>query len=161
MDLLIVDGYNIIHALDRYRDLQKQDRQAAVNKLITDMVNLTGAAEADITVVFDGRGEGGTLEVGRVKVVYTREGQSADTVIERLVFSQDGEKTIGVCTADWAQQKVVGRRGVKRMAPRELDDMMTAEFEEAQDDRPADRRARLEDRLPPSVRRRLDEMRRP
>jgi len=160
IDLLVIDGYNVIHALNRYRDLRREGMETAVDKLLADLINLTGSAGMDIVVVFDGRRAGSETKIGRLTVVYSNAGQTADAVIERLVFESAGEVKIAVCTGDYAQQKVVGRRGVRRMAPRELEDLMAAAAEESKSPAAGAKRNRLEDGLSESMRRRLEEMRR-
>ncbi|MDP1807944.1 MAG: NYN domain-containing protein [Actinomycetota bacterium] len=160
MDLLIVDGYNVMHALKRYGDSQKDDAGTVVDKLLADLINLTGLAGIDIVVVFDGRQAGSETKIGRLTVIYSNACQTADMVIERLVFESAGDIKIAVCTGDYAQQKVVGRRGVRRMAPRELEDLMAGVVEESKSKADGVRRSRLEDGLSESVRRRLEEMRR-
>lgn len=159
MDLLIVDGYNVIHSIDRYRRLRKEDWEKAIEKLLLDLVNLAGMEDFDVKVVFDGRRQGSKKKIGGLEVIYSSKRQSADAVIEKLVFECDGTGNIAVCTADYTQQKVVSRPGVRRMAPRELQELMTEKSEESEQITAKRKRDRIEDRLPDEIRRQLDEMR--
>jgi hypothetical protein len=149
-----------MHALKRYRGPQKDDTGTVVDRLLADLINLAGSTGVDIAVVFDGRSTGSKTKIGGLTVIYSNAGQTADTVIERLVFESAGEIKIAVCTGDYAQQKVVGRRGVRRMAPRELEDLMAAAVDEVKENSPGPKRNRLEDRLPEPVRRQLEKLRR-
>lgn len=160
MNMLIIDGYNVIHALARYRELNSADGKDAVDKLINDLVNLTGSSGIDITVVFDGRRDGSETKTGRLTVVYSSGKQSADSVIERLVFDAGDDRKIAVCTGDYAQQKVVGRRGVRRMAPRELEDMLTESPQDSREATKVKKRNRVEDRLPEDIKSKLEDLRR-
>lgn len=148
-----------MHALSRYDDMQKEDWAGAVDLLLADLINLAGLAGIDIDVVFDGKGAGSETKTGRLKVVYSNSGQTADSVIERLVFQTEGQKDVAVCTGDYAQQKVIGRGCVRRLAPRELEDMMIRANDESRSDAGA-KRNHLEDKLPESIRRQLEAMRR-
>jgi predicted RNA-binding protein with PIN domain len=85
---IIIDGYNLIGI--HHKDLEKQ-RQLFIDSLI-EYRNRKGH---DITVVFDGWKTGGRLEnqsvVGRIKVIYSRVGDNADSVIKRILTSQRRE----------------------------------------------------------------------
>lgn len=155
---IIVDGYNVIHACDRYKQLRKHGAKAT-EKLVLDLINLAGGLGAFITVVFDGRGSGSEDQIGGVKVIYSGDGVSADSLIEALVFGLSGEEDVAVCTADLEQQRVVGRHGIRRITPRELEQMMAEERREWQDALDRKTYFRLEDRLPAPVRTRLSRLR--
>ncbi|WP_308751060.1 NYN domain-containing protein [Candidatus Hakubella thermalkaliphila] len=68
--------------------------------------------------------------VGRVKIVFTRSGQSADQFIERYIYDYKGERRIFVVTSDYAQQKMIFGKGVYRKPPQEMiQEMRTTEKE--------------------------------
>jgi len=85
MAAIIIDGYNLIGTA--HRDLAHQ-RDALVARLVA-YRKLRGH---DLTVVFDGWKSGGGREsaanVGGVKVIYSRLGDTADTVIKRIISSE-------------------------------------------------------------------------
>ena len=90
-----VDGYNVVH---RNPDLARL-AERSLELARTVLVNLLNASRDlqmdDVTVVFDG-GKGGlshqTAERhGRVRIVFSRLGETADDVIKRLVASTAGE----------------------------------------------------------------------
>jgi predicted RNA-binding protein with PIN domain len=162
--LLIIDGHNVVYAVGRYRELKDgAGMEAAVDRLVGDLLNLSGSVDPEIIIVFDGRGPGSAKKISAgLTVMYSAGGKSADQVIERMVFERHREEGLTVCTADYAQQKVIWREKVKRMVPTELMALMSATAEEAKDARtPGSKALHLEDRLPESIRRALDEMRRP
>ncbi|MEW6584084.1 MAG: NYN domain-containing protein [Nitrospirota bacterium] len=88
MPSLIIDGYNLIGT--SHKDLKKQ-RDALVDTLIK-----YGKAKGhEITVVFDGWKTGEAEErksvVGGVNIVFSRIGDTADVVIERMISSRRRE----------------------------------------------------------------------
>ncbi len=157
---LILDGYNVIGALDRYRAAGTLD--AARELLINDALKAAGWTGRLMVVVFDAhRGaEPGRAELragGAVRVVYSAPGESADDVIERLLSRLEGSAT--VYTADFALQRTALARGSTRATPREFADLL--------DELPAvtrtpdePRRSRVADRLSPETLRKLEEIRR-
>ena len=159
--LFLIDGHNVVHAVEKYRRVKKsQDMRSVVEALIKDLVNLAASGESEIIVVFDGRGAGSSQTVSPgLTTVYSPGAHSADSVIERLVFKLSTERDITVCTADYAQQKVVWREGVRRLFPSGLIDLIEEAGREAKPDKIGDRSFRVEDRLPEAVREALDKMR--
>jgi len=59
-------------------------------------------------------------EVAGVQILYTREDETADSLIERLVGDMPKDGNIRVVTSDWEEQRVVFGRGAYRMTPGEL-----------------------------------------
>lgn len=122
---LIVDGYNVIGALDRYREAA--DFDAARELLINDSLKAAGWTGRVLIVVFDAHRspESRRDEAragGAVRIVYTSYGESADDVIERLLGTLDGSAT--VYTADFALQRTALARGSTRATPREFADLL-------------------------------------
>ena len=157
---LILDGYNVIGALDRYRDADSFD--AARELLINDALKAAGWTGREIIVVFDAhRGsEPERTELragGAVCVVYSAPGESADDVIERLLGNLDGPVT--VYTADFALQRSTLARGATRATPREFADLID-ELPAVSRSPEAPRRSRISDRLSPETLRKLEEIRR-
>ncbi len=157
---LILDGYNVIGALDRYRDTGSLD--TARELLIRDALKASGWTGREIIVVFDAhRGlEPERVEQrasGAVRLIYSALGQSADDVIERLLGNLDGPAT--VYTADFALQRTALARGVSRATPREFADLLD-ELPAVTRSPEALRRSRISDRLSPEILRKLEEIRR-
>lgn len=123
-DWIIVDGYNVLRQIPEYQKAADDDLETARDRLIDDLATLAAVGGARLTVVFDGsRGPMAAeqaLEVRGVEVLFSRRGQTADTVIERLVVRDRGEHRKFVVTSDYAQQKAVFRDGVYRRTPSEL-----------------------------------------
>ena len=159
---LILDGYNLIGALERYAPRTTGSLDESRELLIGDALKAAGWTGRRLIVVFDAARspEPGRAEPragGAVRVIYSAPGESADDVIERLVGTLDGPVT--VCTADFALQRAALARGAARSAPREFDELL--------DELPAVTRtpdtpfrARVSDRLSPETLRSLEELRR-
>jgi len=157
---LILDAYNVIGALDRYREAETFD--AARDLLITDALKAAGWTGRTIIVVFDAhRAHDPRREEpkagGAVRVVYSAPGESADDEIERLLGKLEGSAT--VYTADFALQRTALARGSTRATPREFANLL--------DELPAitrnpnvPGRSRIADRLSPETLRKLEEIRR-
>ena len=157
---LILDAYNVIGALDRYRDAD--DFDAARELLITDALKAAGWTGRTIIVVFDAHRAPDLRREepragGAVRVVYSAPGESADDEIERLLAKLEGSAT--VYTADFALQRTALARGSTRATP--------SEFANLLDELPAitrnpnvPRRSRIADRLSAETLRKLEEIRR-
>ena len=122
-EFLIVDGYNIIGTLKsgRWSELPLEEaRQWLVDKL-ADYQSFTGVV---VYVVFDAHqaaGPGQRLKERGVQVIYTKEKETADERIERLVrqLKKEGRR-IKVATSDHTEQRVIFGEGALRQSAREL-----------------------------------------
>ena len=157
---LILDAYNVIGALDRYRDADTFD--AARDLLITDALKAAGWTGRTIIVVFDAhRAPNPRREEpragGAVRVVYSAPGESADDEIERLLGKLEGSAT--VFTADFALQRTALARGSTRATPREFANLLD-ELPAVTRNPNVPRRSRIADRLSEETLRKLEEIRR-
>jgi uncharacterized protein len=156
---LILDGYNVIGALDRYRQADSLD--TARELLINAALKAAGWTGRPLIVVFDAhRGPGpGRSErrAGAVRVIYSAPGESADDVIERLLSTLKGTAT--VYTADFALQRTALARGSTRATPREFAHLLD-ELPAVTRSPDVPRKSRLADRLSLETLRKLEEIRR-
>lgn len=159
-DLIVIDGHNVVHAVDRYRHLKDGGMAEAMAMLMSDLVNLAGLIETEIIVVFDGRGARSSERISdRLTAIYSAGGQSADAVIERLVFEESGGRAMTVCTADNVMRKVVASKGVHSLFPAGLMDLMEDAVDEARPISAGDQSLRVEDHLSKSIIESLDRLR--
>lgn len=120
---LIVDGYNVLHAVPRYRAVLRRDLAAARDRLVDDVASFAEGAW-DASVVFDGasRADGTPdSDVAGVRVLYSPAGVDADTLVEglaRAVRDSGGEAV--VVTSDATTQWTVFGGKVVRMSAREF-----------------------------------------
>ncbi len=157
---LILDGYNVIGALDRYRGAPTLD--AAREFLVNDALKAAGWTGRQMIVVFDAHGgpepeRTEPLAGGAARVVYSAPGESADDVIERLLAKLEGSAI--VYTADFALQRTALARGSTRATPREFADLID-ELPAVTRNPTTPRRTTLADRLSPETLRALEEIRR-
>ena len=159
---LILDGYNVIGALERYRTAVTGGLDESRELLINDALKAAGWTGRQIIIVFDAHRSLQSERVerragGAVRLIYSAPGESADDVIERLLGHLDGQAT--VYTADFALQRTALARGVSRATPREFADLLD-ELPAVTRSPEAPRRSRLADRLSPETLRKLEEIRR-
>ena len=123
-DYLIVDGYNMIFAWDGLREQAKEDIAGARERLLDLLSNYCGFRPCELVVVFDSYrvkgGVGSKTTRDKLRVVYTRENESADLYIEALVGRIGKNYTVRVATSDAMIQLASLRSGVLRVSAREL-----------------------------------------
>lgn len=85
---IIIDGYNLIGIY--HKDLKKERE-----KLIDSLIEYRKRKDHKLTVVFDGWKTGGGQEsqsvIGGIRVIYSRIGDKADSVIKRIISSERRE----------------------------------------------------------------------
>lgn len=170
LDLLVVDGYNVMGATERYQGLVDEGHDAAHldtdpfvrarEALVSDVAAFAqGSYEA--VVVFDGAGnlspERPAYKVAGVRVVFSRTGESADTVIEQLVTeARTSGRNVTLITEDNTVRAAVGSvvtRLSSTLLVHEVE-RVDAEVERANDDR-THQHMTLEERLPQDQRAKL------
>ena len=111
MDLLIVDGYNIIHADPDLKQLLDQDLETAREGLLNKLRPLQEQGLYQAVVVFDssipGLQQGVLEEMGGIEVAFTAAGQSGDAFVESLVRRMGKRRSVIVSTDDRQLQFVV------------------------------------------------------
>lgn len=124
MDILIVDGYNIIGAWPELRDLKNKDLSAARDRLVEKMAEYQAYSGYRVIVVFDAHFVKGTekkLKNYKVEVIFTRNNETADERIEKLAIDLSNRKTqIHVATSDYTEQWAIFGQGALRKSAREL-----------------------------------------
>ncbi|KJR96469.1 MAG: hypothetical protein VR68_14470 [Peptococcaceae bacterium BRH_c4a] len=166
-EYLIVDGYNIIFAWPDLDKLRKTGLEHARAKLADIMVNYAALSGESVVVVFDAHLVKNNPEhmesAGKnVEVIFTQEGETADSVIERLVRELSGKGRVFVSTSDWAEQSMIFGLGAYRLTPKELAERINRLKMESQSrcmsTPPGE--ACLENRLVDGVRKALEDWRR-
>ena len=131
---LIVDGYNIIHALPELAETAKSDLDAARRLLCDRLSSYAAFRKTRLVVVFDGWKIKGNLgektAFHNIQVVFTKENQTADNYIESLVHEIGRNYDVKVATSDALVQLSSLRSGVLRMSARELWDELQRTEEE-------------------------------
>ncbi len=106
---LIVDGHSIIFAWPELRKLHERRSslaREALTKRLRDYQDWTGVR---VVVVFDGKAPKTTVtsSPGDVQVFYSRTGQTADAIIERLASKYARKFHLTVATSDSMERQTV------------------------------------------------------
>ena len=177
-----MDGYNVIFAwpeLAALKDVKLEDARDLLVAVLADYAALT---RQQVTIVFDSHrrpqpADPGTLspprakmgrgsvEGGGVEVIFAGRKTTADHVIERLIYQARPDEAVTVATSDSMQRDLALGKGVKTISALLLKAQVEAVISrrdiEIQDRRArSDLSRRLEDRLDPRTRERLERMRR-
>ncbi|WP_026894935.1 NYN domain-containing protein [Clostridiisalibacter paucivorans] len=123
-EYLFVDGYNIINAWKELKDISTISLEVARNRLIEIMAEYQAYTNIRVIIVFDAHLVKGSIEkkekIYEIEVVYTKENETADGYIEKVLDSIGRHKKVRVATSDWAEQQIVLGRGGTRVSAREL-----------------------------------------
>lgn len=123
MDILLVDGYNIIGAWPELVSLKKKELSAARDRLVEIMAEYQAYTGYRVIIVFDAHFVSGTQKKYRnykVEVIFTKENETADERIERLAIDLSNRKTqIHVATSDYTEQWAIFGQGALRKSARE------------------------------------------
>ncbi len=169
MERLIVDGYNIIFAWPDLAAVKDVNLQDAREMLIATLADYAAMTRQKVTVVFDSHrrpdAEASEQTISGVEVVYSGRKTSADHVIERLLFEARASDEVTVATSDALQRDLALGRKIKTVSALTLkgqvDAVLAQRNQQIGDTRArSDIARRLEDRLDPKTRERLDRLRR-
>lgn len=131
--VLIVDGHSAIFAWPDLRKLHDATTALARGELISMLTRYQDASGIHVVVVFDGKGRqtdrtGG--KDGDILVLYSRDGETADTVIERIVARKAEKMRITVASNDRAELETVSAFGGDCIGLRTLREMLERADEE-------------------------------
>lgn len=123
-EYLLVDGYNVIFAWEDLKELAKVNIEGARNKLMDVLCNYQGFKKCNLILVFDAyKVQGQELGVQKyhnIHVVYTKEAETADQYIEKVVHEIGRKYHVTVATSDNVEQVVTLGQGGKLLSAREL-----------------------------------------
>lgn len=116
-----MDGYNIIGAHEYWKTLPLEEARVQLIELLSEYQASSGRR---VTLVFDAhRTAGGESRetLGNITVRYTREHETADQLIERLVKKNRASgRRLYVATSDYLEQRMIFGQGAYRLSAREL-----------------------------------------
>jgi predicted RNA-binding protein with PIN domain len=121
-EFLIVDGHSVIFAWPELHALHERRTSLAREALIKSLRDYQDWTGVRTVVVFDGRGStvGITADPGDIQVFYSRAGQTADSVVERLASKYGSEYKLLVATGDYLEQETVSASGAECISPEGL-----------------------------------------
>ena len=123
---LIVDGHSVIFAWPDLRALHNRRTALArdvLTKRLRDFQDWTGV---HVVVVFDGKGKrvSASSDPHEVQIFYSRAGQTADAIIERLAAKYATRFDIIVATSDRLEQLTASASGAECISPEVLRAML-------------------------------------
>ncbi|WP_136609094.1 NYN domain-containing protein [Paenibacillus dokdonensis] len=123
-DVLLVDGYNMIGAWPSLAKLSQISMQEARDNLLGKLADYQAFTGRKVIAVFDAYrvpGLGKAFAQSKIQVYFTKEKETADECIERLVGELSlRSRKIYVATSDFIEQHVIFARGALRLSAREL-----------------------------------------
>lgn len=125
MKYVFVDGYNVINSWPDLTSIREYSFEVARAKLIDILQNYSAYNGCKIIVVFDAHIVKGSLEKkekidDHITVVFTKEGETADSFIEKSVNKIGRRLEVTVVTSDSLEQQVAFQRGATRMSSLEF-----------------------------------------
>ncbi|MBQ3702318.1 MAG: TetM/TetW/TetO/TetS family tetracycline resistance ribosomal protection protein [Oscillospiraceae bacterium] len=123
-EYLIVDGYNLIFAWDELKALAAERLDLARERLMDILSGYAGFTGAKLVLVFDGfrtpGNPGSRTEYHNISVAFTRDGETGDAYIERLVNEIGKNYAVRVVTSDNLIRVAALRSGVLRCSSGEF-----------------------------------------
>ncbi len=123
-EYLIVDGYNLIFAWDETKKLAAEKLDLARSRLMDVLSSYCGFTKSELVLVFDGfrtpGNPGSRTDYHNIHVVYTRDGETGDAYIERLVDEIGRNYDVRVITSDNLIRLSALRSGVLRSSSGEF-----------------------------------------
>src|SRR6266404_7249644 len=112
---ILVDGYSLLHAWEALAPGKARYSGAARDELINRLTHYHDASGTPITVVFDGASSAAAApafpSTPEVEIMYSRAGQTADQVIERVAHRLGSYGEVLVVTDDLAERDTVASAG--------------------------------------------------
>jgi predicted RNA-binding protein with PIN domain len=99
---VVVDGYNLIHAMPELARLVGTDLERARDALVSKLAVYRSWRNVRVTVVFDGHGTSApqTRPPGGIEVVFSRAPQTADAKIKNMLALERSPRSWTVVTSD-------------------------------------------------------------
>src|SRR5438094_917368 len=116
---LIVDGHSVIFAWPELRRLHARRSSLAREALIKQLRDYQDWTGVRVVAVFDGKGKRveATADAADVQIFYSRSGQSADAIIERLASKYAKQYELMVATSDSMEAETVHACGAESISP--------------------------------------------
>ncbi len=134
--MLLVDGYNMIGSWPELSELANIGMQEARDRLLERLADFQAFSGWKVIAVFDAYqvpGLGKAFKQRNVQIYFTKEKETADECIERLVGELSRRRRqIYVATSDMIEQHVIFGQGALRLSARELLTMLEQNERELQ-----------------------------
>jgi len=101
---LIIDGYNVLHYIPAFKKYIAGDIEEGRHQLIDLISNYQGYHGGKVTLVFDAHK---TARIAKersayrnIEIIFSRKNETADSVIEKMVYESEDKDNICVVTSD-------------------------------------------------------------
>jgi predicted RNA-binding protein with PIN domain len=123
---LLVDGHSIIFSWPELRRLHDRRTSLAREALVRQLRDYQDWTGVHVVAVFDGRGPTVSHEAqpGEIQIFYSRAGQTADSIIERLASKYAGRFRLLVATGDYLEQETASASGAETISPEGLRELL-------------------------------------
>jgi predicted RNA-binding protein with PIN domain len=127
--ILLVDGHSVIFAWADLAEIHQRNTASARENLVRRLTGLQDSTEWEVAVVFDGRGAKASSDSvpHGIAVFYSKSGQTADEIIERLAAKYSATCEVTVATDDHMERTTVEALGGMSMST----DQLLSEMESA------------------------------
>ena len=123
-ETVIIDGYNLIFAWDELKALALERLDLARERLMDMLSGYAGFTGKRVVLVFDGfrtpGNPGSKSEYHNISVAFTKDGETGDAYIERIVSEIGKNETVRVVTSDNLIRLSALRAGVLRCSSKEF-----------------------------------------
>ena len=121
MKILFVDGYNVINSWPDLKMNKDEDFDGVRKKLIDVMHTYVVFNKCKVIIVFDAYKVNGSIEKTEninknLEIVFTKDGETADSYIERRVHEIGRRYEVYVVTSDGLEQQTIFQRGAIRIS---------------------------------------------
>ncbi|HMG03913.1 MAG TPA: NYN domain-containing protein [Chthoniobacterales bacterium] len=112
---LLVDGHSVIFAWPELRALHGRRTSLARDALIKKLRDYQDWTGVRVAVVFDGKGAAVSVssDPGEIQIFYSADGQTADSIIERLASKYAPRFKVLVATSDLLEQETASASGAE------------------------------------------------
>lgn len=122
--IYIVDGYNLIYSWDELKETAEFSLEKAREVLMDVLSNFVAFTKTELTLVFDAYlvkdGVGSETPHDGYRIVYTKENQTADAYIEKMMYELGPNYNVKLVTGDRLLQFSAVVAGVVRMTAKEF-----------------------------------------
>ncbi len=124
--MYIIDGYNLIYSWDELKETADFSLEKAREVLMDILSNFVAFTKTEVTLVFDAYlvkdGVGSEITHDGYRVVYTKENQTADAYIEKMMYDLGPDYNVKVVTGDRLVQFSAVHAGISRMTAKEFEE---------------------------------------
>lgn len=124
MKHIFVDAYNVINSWSELKKMKEYSLETSRQQLLDILNNYASYNQCIMYAVFDAHQTEGIEKIEKVNnnliVVFTKEGETADSFIERSVNNLGRKIEVAVVTSDSLEQQLVFQRGATRISSLEF-----------------------------------------